>query len=171
MDKAGLVVIGLAQKGNINVGDKLLLGPFRSGGYRSVVVASLYVYKVPTRSVMAGQTVAISFRGRIGKVLLKEQLIRRGMVLVDTRSDAPRSSIGFEAKIILLRRPTQVTPNYQPVVYIGISLFLSLSLSLCMYVCMCVCVCSCHIHTYTDLISDDIHSLYLMEIYIHIYIY
>lgn len=116
----GLVVGGTMQEGQVLVGQKMFLGPDRTGSFRPVVVRSIHRQCVPTQSLYSGQqaTLAIKAAGKNKEGGLKRSAFRKGMVLV---SDDYRSACWeFEACVKVLHHSTTIVPGYSPVVHMGV---------------------------------------------------
>jgi GTPase len=116
----GLVVGGTMQEGQVLVGQKMMLGPDRTGAFRSIVVRSIHRQCVPTNALYSGQqaTLAIKASGKNKEGGLKRTAFRKGMVLV---SDDYRSACWeFEASVKVLHHSTTITDGYAPVIHLGV---------------------------------------------------
>ncbi len=105
----GLVVSGLVEAGRAKVGDRLLMGPFHDGSFRTVRVKSIHVNRVPVQETEAGQLATFA----ITNVDYNE--VRKGMVLLDM-DQRPRAVRTFKAKIRVLHHPTTIKVGYEPVI-------------------------------------------------------
>ncbi len=105
----GLVVSGLIESGRVKAGDRLLIGPFHDGSFRTVRVKSIHVNRVPVQEAEAGQLATFA----ITNVDYSE--VRKGMVLLDM-DQRPRAVRTFKAKIRVLHHPTTIKVGYEPVI-------------------------------------------------------
>ncbi len=105
----GLVVSGLVESGSVSAGDRVLLGPFDDGSFRTVRVRSIHVNRLPVERAVAGQMAGFALAN------VEYDEVRRGMVLLDL-NERPRAVREFEAKIRVLHHPTTIRPGYEPVI-------------------------------------------------------
>ena len=121
----GIVVGGTLTRGKkLSVNDRLLIGPDKSGYYRSVVLKSIHRQCVPSQDVFQGQhaTLAIKQLGR-NKEALKRTQFRKGMVVVAEKEFGllQRCTVlEFEAMVKVLHHSTTISPGYSPVVHLGV---------------------------------------------------
>lgn len=139
----GVVIGGSLRRGkNLSVGDKVLIGPDKSGGYRAVTIKSIHRQCVPSEQVYIGQhaTLAIkptqshTSKGTAATTVktLKKTMFNKGMVCVKESENEKNlkengvSIIGahtvkeFEADIKVLHHSTTINPGYSPVVHLGV---------------------------------------------------
>ncbi|CAB3397638.1 unnamed protein product [Caenorhabditis bovis] len=112
VEGVGTVVSGTMLAGTVNVNDVLLLGPTSTGDFIPLPVKSIHRKRMPVTSVRCGQTASFALR----KITKKE--VRKGMVMVDPKTN-PKSSMVFEAEILILHHPTTIKTNYQAMLHIG----------------------------------------------------
>lgn len=114
----GKVVSGKVIRGNIVVGEKVLIGPF-SGQWKKMIVKSLHDnFKRNIDKLTTGQTGCIAFRPRDKKYEIKDKkMIKKGMVVVSEDVTDPATS--FKADIMVLAHQTTITTGYQPIINIG----------------------------------------------------
>ncbi|HDM92327.1 MAG TPA: elongation factor 1-alpha, partial [Candidatus Korarchaeota archaeon] len=105
----GLVVAGLIESGSITSGERVLLGPFDDGSFRTVRVRSIHVNRLPVDRAVAGQMAGLALSN------VEYDEVRRGMVLLDL-NEKPRAVREFEARIRVLHHPTTIKPGYEPVI-------------------------------------------------------
>lgn len=72
---------GTLLAGSLFPGKSMLLGPDPTGAFREVQVKSIRNKRVPVKTSVAGQTVAVALKSK--KDQLKKHDVRKGMVLVD----------------------------------------------------------------------------------------
>jgi len=106
----GTVVSGSIKQGKIKSGSTLLLGPFSSGEFRKVKVASIQTHYCSLEEANAGLIVGISIKG------VKHEEIRRGMILCE-EDLKPKAVKSFEAEILVLTHPTRIASGYEPVLH------------------------------------------------------
>jgi elongation factor 1-alpha len=107
----GAVASGTVNRGTVETGDELLLGPMADGSYREVEVRSIEMHYHRVDRAQAGRIVGIALKG------VKESEIERGMVLVPRGSDPPAVR-SFEAEVVVLNHPTRIGEGYEPVVHL-----------------------------------------------------
>ncbi|HIE23353.1 MAG TPA: elongation factor 1-alpha [Candidatus Korarchaeota archaeon] len=105
----GLVVAGLVEEGSVKSGDRVLLGPFDDGSFRTVRVKSIEVNRVRVERAEAGQIAAYAITNA------RYDEIRRGMVLLDLDA-TPVAVRRFKAHIRVLHHPTTIKIGYEPVI-------------------------------------------------------
>ncbi|MGJ7028610.1 GTP-binding protein 1 [Methanothermobacter wolfeii] len=107
----GTVVSGTIQQGRVSKGDKLLLGPFRTGEFREVGVKSIEMHHYQIGCAEPGHIVGISISGA------SSDEIERGMILADP-SYEPEAVREFEAEVAILVHPTTIKAGYESVTHI-----------------------------------------------------
>lgn len=107
----GCVVGGLVTQGIITEGMTLNLGPCEDGTFRPVIVTSIKRNRTACRLVRATQSAALAIDVPVSE-------IRRGMVLVDTRSKA-MATMWFKASVNLLYHPTEIQKGFRATVHVG----------------------------------------------------
>lgn len=104
----GTVVSGTIRHGKLKPGSELLLGPDRTGSFRSVKAASIEMHYHPLAEAGAGLVVGIAVKR------VKHDEVKRGMILCDP-SAKPKAVKTFDADIFVLHHPTRIATNYEPV--------------------------------------------------------
>jgi GTPase len=99
----GGVASGILKSGQINVKDKLLFGPDKSGEFIEVFVKSIEKHRVKIPTVNFNECVTIAFG-------VKSSDIRKGQVLINTE---PLVTLTFRAKIVVLHHSTSITVGYK----------------------------------------------------------
>ena len=103
----GLVVGGHLIHGTVNVGDKLLVGPY-NGSYENIVIRSIYCKKTPLQTVSHGSYVCFGVK-KTDRVNIK-----RGNVIISNKTEKLIIR-QFKAKITVLRtHSTTVKKGYEP---------------------------------------------------------
>jgi len=114
-----IILGGTVIKGKIGAKQILSLGPDQKGDFRGVTVENIQCKKVPVTYAICGQSCTVKIKpGTFCKAWLDQNKdgIRRGMVLVDSKSK-PRASLGFIAEINSFKEePTIIWENHEPVV-------------------------------------------------------
>lgn len=100
-------------RGSIQEGENLSLGPFDNGQFIEAPVKSLQRHRVPCRIIRAGQTASINL-GHFKNI----DKLRKGMVLLSP-SLAPSACLEFEANIYLLYHANSISKRFQVTVHIG----------------------------------------------------
>lgn len=106
----GTVVAGTVTSGVVSIGQTLSLGPDSGGNFVTVVVKSVHYKRTPVKKVVAGQA------GSLALKKVKRAMVRKGMVLLDTRMK-PGAVWDFMAEVLVLYHGTTIRENYQPVVH------------------------------------------------------
>ncbi|MFB6125785.1 MAG: GTPBP1 family GTP-binding protein [Halolamina sp.] len=107
----GAVASGTVNRGTVEAGDELLLGPMPDGAFREVEVRSIEMHYHRVDRAKAGRIVGIALKG------VDEVDIERGMVLVPREAD-PEPVRSFEAEVVVLNHPTRIRDGYEPVVHL-----------------------------------------------------
>lgn len=107
----GAVASGTVQRGTVEAGDELLIGPMADGTFREVEVRSIEMHYHRVDKASAGRIVGIALKG------IEESEIDRGMVLVPRDAD-PTPTREFEAEVMVLNHPTRIDAGYEPVVHV-----------------------------------------------------
>lgn len=114
----GLVVSGTVRGKNINLNDKLYLGPI-DDKFIPIKVRSIHnnvresIDKLKDNDVGC---IAIRF---LGKDVLTRDQIRKGVVLLSDDDLMKNVTRKFKAKITVLNHSTTISNNYQPVIHCG----------------------------------------------------
>ena len=107
----GAVASGTINRGSVEAGDELLLGPMPDGSFREVEVRSIEMHYHRVDRAKAGRIVGIALKG------VDEADLERGMVLVPREAE-PRAVRSFEAEVVVLNHPTRIRDGYEPVVHL-----------------------------------------------------
>lgn len=107
----GAVASGTIKRGEVEAGDKLLVGPFSDGSFKEVEVRSIEMHYHRVDRAKAGRIVGIALKG------IREEEIERGMVLLPRDAD-PQPVREFEADVMVLNHPTKIDSGYEPVVHL-----------------------------------------------------
>lgn len=107
----GPVVSGTVQSGQIDVGDKLVVGPMKNGEFRKVTVRSIEIHYYSVDKAKSGQIASIA----ISNVDVDE--LDRGMVLLPDDTNA-KPTKKFKAELMVLNHPTTITEGYEPVIHL-----------------------------------------------------
>ncbi|MFW6449133.1 MAG: GTPBP1 family GTP-binding protein [Halobacteriota archaeon] len=107
----GPVASGTVRAGEVEAGDRLLLGPFTDGRFEEVTVRSIEMHHHRVDRARAGQIVGIALKG------VATDEIERGMALVPPEVE-PEPVRTFEAEVMVLNHPTKITAGYEPVVHL-----------------------------------------------------
>ena len=103
----GIVVGGYLRSGTVNVGDKLLIGPY-TGVYDQVIIRSIYCKKIPMQKVSYGSYVCFGIKKT------DKTNIKRGNVIISNNSEK-LMVMRFTAEINILRtHSTTVKIGYEP---------------------------------------------------------
>ena len=112
----GSVVGGLLVSGSVKTGDRLSVGPFENGVFKSVTVNSVHRNRVPCRLVRAGESATLAFSDDVPP-------LRRGMVLLSPNLTPELlqqyTCLYFQARIHVLFHPTAIYSGYQATCYVG----------------------------------------------------
>lgn len=112
--RVGIVVCGLLTEGVLYVGDRMKIGPTRTGEYQEGRVGSIRRNKQPVFSITPGEaaSIAVNFDGQ-------EVTLHRGMVMI-AENILGTCCWEFEAKFFLFFHPGHVLDiGFQGTIYIG----------------------------------------------------
>lgn len=115
----GLVVSGTLRSGTIRIGQVLLCGPDKFKKFRSVVVKSIHVNRVPEEEAYAGSFCTFAIKALNKKEELSKADFRKGMCLLDP-SIEPFPVWEFEAEVFVLHHSTTIKHGYQAVMHCGV---------------------------------------------------
>lgn len=94
----GTVVAGTVLRGQIHVGETLLIGPDPTGEFQPVIVRSIHVQYTPCEIAHVGGSAAFAIKPKGKGLDRRKQWIKKGMSLVHP-SFQPSSSWEFEAEV------------------------------------------------------------------------
>ena len=115
---AGLVVTGTLTQGTIEKGNRFMLGPIE-GKFVEVVVKSIHDnYRQSIDIIEAGCSGCLCIKSHERKILLKKNIIRRGMVMISKNHDQFTTDT-FQAKVKILHHPTTIKKNYESIIHCG----------------------------------------------------
>mmetsp|Transcript_11213 Transcript_11213/g.22334 ORF Transcript_11213/g.22334 Transcript_11213/m.22334 type:complete len:376 (+) Transcript_11213:789-1916(+) len=106
----GTVVAGTTLSGSIAAGQVLSLGPDGCGKFISVQVKSVQYKRTSVKRLVAGQS------GSLALKKIKRSAVRKGMVLLDSRTKAG-AVYEFKAEVLVMYHGTTIRENYQPVIH------------------------------------------------------
>lgn len=114
----GLVVSGCVRNGVLQKDHPYWLGPYVDGSWIPVTVRTLHQKRVAMEECVAPLSCSVSLKPvrRKDLELLKRELIRKGMVLVDEERQASRV---FEAEVVVMHHQTTIKRMYQAVIHCG----------------------------------------------------
>ena len=115
----GLVLSGVVTSGLVKVGDKLLIGPF-NGSYKEIVIKSIHNnFNTHVNEIVAGNSGYYNVKYVDKKCMIKRNLIKKGMVIIDSKFSEKKCHLEFSAEIQILHHPTTIKINYEPVIHCG----------------------------------------------------
>uniref|UniRef100_A0A7S3JJK6 Tr-type G domain-containing protein n=1 Tax=Euplotes harpa TaxID=151035 RepID=A0A7S3JJK6_9SPIT len=115
----GAVIAGTLTAGTVKKGDRVLLGPDKTGAFMQVIVRGIHYKRVEVDEVVSGQVCCFNIKPVGKKEQIKRNLFRKGMVLVGEDLN-PESIWEFTAEIVILHNPTTIKSNYQAVIHCGV---------------------------------------------------
>jgi elongation factor 1-alpha len=115
----GLILYGILNGQNLNVGDKIYIGP-KNRDYIKATIWSIHDCNRNSIKYMEhGQRGCIALRINKKHFLSKKE-IRRGMVVINDLNLIKHTCFEFEANINILKHSTTISNNYTPVIHCGI---------------------------------------------------
>jgi small GTP-binding protein len=112
----GIVITGTINKGIVNKGDTVLLGPF-NGDFKEVQIKSIHNnFKNSINFINAGCSGCFNIKSVDRKFQLTKNIIKRGLIIMDKSNNQNTYSI-FEAKIKILHHPSTIKKNYQTMIH------------------------------------------------------
>ena len=116
----GLVVSGTLKGEDINVNQKLWLGPV-NGKFVEIRVRSLHnSIREDVKSIYDSENSCIALKFINPKEQLEKNQIRKGMLIISNLEKYKKNVIkSFKAKIRILHHTTTITNGYRPVIHCG----------------------------------------------------
>ena len=114
----GLVVSGTVRGKNINLNDKLYLGPI-DDKFITIKVRSIHNNVRESIDKLIDNDVGCIAVRFLGKDILTRDQIRKGVVLLSDEELMKNVRRRFKAKITVLNHSTTISNNYQPVIHCG----------------------------------------------------
>lgn len=115
----GIVVAGTLLSGTVSMLQELRLGPDKTGNFKRVKVGGIHHKRIDVDQAIAGQAVCFAIKSLEKKETLKRNMFRKGMILVDKKSEQI-SIFDFEAEVVILHHAALIKPNYQAVIHCGV---------------------------------------------------
>ncbi len=111
VEGVGKVISGTVLDGEIQEGEKLLIGPDKKGKYHEVKAQSIEMHHHRINEASAGEIIGVSIKGA-------EKIdLERGMTLCSKEAE-PKTVREFKADIMILNHPTRINKGYEPVIHI-----------------------------------------------------
>jgi GTPase len=110
----GLVIGGFVYNGTITEKTTMLLGPMndKQNRFIEVNIKSIQSNRIPIKNATVGNSCGISIVPVNRKIILNKKLIKKGMVLIDTKSNL-KPSFTFEARVLILHHSSTIKKGYQ----------------------------------------------------------
>lgn len=105
----GIVVSGSVKEGVVKRGEELFIGPGSDGNFHKVKASSIEIHHFSVDTAEVGEIIGIALKGL-------ETEVERGMVI--TAGKKLKSSMEFEADVVVLNHPTKISRGYEPVVHL-----------------------------------------------------
>jgi small GTP-binding protein len=114
----GIVISGTVNSGIIKKGSKYMIGPF-NGIFREITIKSIHDnFREFIDELPCGRSGCFNIKTNERKFQLKKQIIKRGMILIDTNSNE-NTYMEFRAKVKILHHPTTIKQNYETMIHCG----------------------------------------------------
>jgi len=114
----GIVISGTVNTGSVKKGDKYMIGPF-SGMFREVTIKSIHDnFREFVDEIPAGCSGCFNIKTNEKKFQLKKKVLKRGMIMIDSKSD-DHTYMEFKAKVKILHHPTTIKQNYETMIHCG----------------------------------------------------
>lgn len=117
----GIVVGGTVCRGEVHIGQRIWVGPDKTGAYRQVIVRSIHRQCVPSQAAFEGQHATFAIKS-VGRGNLKRDMFRKGMVAIgepDYETAQKRTVWEFEADIKVLHHSTTIDRGYSPFIHLA----------------------------------------------------
>jgi GTPase len=110
----GLVIGGFVYSGVINEKTTMLLGPMndKQNRFIEVHIRSIQSKRIPIKNATIGLSCGISIVPVNKKIILNKKSIKKGLVLIDIKSEL-RPTFSFEAKVLILNHASTIKKGYQ----------------------------------------------------------
>lgn len=113
----GLVISGIMKKGDINVNEKMYLGPIHNK-FIEIQVKSIHDnFRNNIDKLNSNISGCLNIK-TLGKDILLRKDIKKGMILLNQET-IKKPSDTFVADIVILQHPTTIKVNYEPVIHCG----------------------------------------------------
>ncbi len=114
----GLVVSGTLTQGVINKNDKIMIGPI-NGIFHEVFIKTIHNnFKTHVEKLEAGCSGCFNIKSTDKKFILKRNILKRGMIMLD-KTHVNHTYSEFEAKIKILHHPSTIYKNYEAIIHCG----------------------------------------------------
>mmetsp|Transcript_13744 Transcript_13744/g.24529 ORF Transcript_13744/g.24529 Transcript_13744/m.24529 type:complete len:549 (-) Transcript_13744:110-1756(-) len=117
----GVVVGGTVRSGVAHVGQKLWVGPTKTGDWFPVQARSIMRQCVPSKAVYNGQHGTFALKS-LTKIPLRREMFRKGMVMADevgVEKARKHTVYEFEAEIKVLHHSTTIDKGYSPFIHLA----------------------------------------------------
>jgi len=114
------IVFGFVNAGRVSVGQRVFVGPFQDGTFRTVLVKSIHIEQTHVQTAIAGNSTCLALA--LGKD--DRDLLRAGMYVLphNDETSAPVPSENFQAEMTIVRGSgvdgTTITDNYETMVHV-----------------------------------------------------
>lgn len=115
-----IIISGFVNAGRVSVGQKVLVGPFRDGSFKTVLVRSIHIEQTNVQTAIAGNSACLALT--LGKD--DRDLLRAGMYVLphNMETSVPVPSENFQAEMAIVRGSgvdgTTITHNYETMVHV-----------------------------------------------------
>lgn len=110
----GLIIAGFVYSGTIQEKTTMLLGPMndKQNRFIEVNIRSIQSKRISIKQANTGDNCGISIVPVNKKIVLDKSTIKKGMVLIDVKSNL-KPSFTFEAKVLILQHSSTIRKGYQ----------------------------------------------------------
>lgn len=114
----GLTMAGTLLSGTLNTGQVVLCGPDKLGKFKSLVVSSVHVNRVPVETAYSGDYICCAVKPANKKNVITRKDIRKGMMLLDPNLE-PVPAWEFDALVEVLQITARISIGYQAYMHCG----------------------------------------------------